>query len=52
MKKSELLNWLQEEYQKWEEFLDQIDPMHMDQPGVNGDWSVKDIAAHLTDWRE
>jgi hypothetical protein len=50
MKKSELLNWLQEEHQKWEEFLDQIDPMHMDQPGVNGDWSMKDIAAHLTGW--
>jgi len=50
MKKSELLIWLQEEYQKWEAFLDQIGPARMDQPGVNGDWSMKDIVAHLTGW--
>ena len=50
MKKSELLNWLQEEYRKWEEFLDQIGTTRMDQPGVNGDWSMKDIIAHLTGW--
>jgi hypothetical protein len=23
----------------------------MDQPGVNGDWSMKDIVAHLTGWQ-
>jgi len=50
MKKSELLNWLQEEYQQWEAFLDQIGPAHMDQPGVNDNWSMKDIVAHLTGW--
>ncbi len=36
MKKSELLNWLQEEYQQWEAFLDQIGSTRMDQPGVPG----------------
>lgn len=51
MKKSELLNWLQEEYQKWEALLDQIGPTRMVQPGVNGDWSMKDIVAHLTGWQ-
>jgi hypothetical protein len=51
MKKSELLNWLQEEYQQWEAFLDQIGPARMDQPGVNGHWSIKDIVAHLTGWQ-
>jgi hypothetical protein len=50
MKKSELLDWLQEEYQKWEAFLNQIGPTRMDQPSVNGDWSMKDIVAHLTGW--
>ena len=50
MNKSELLNWLQEEYQKWEAFLDQIGEAPMDQPGVAGDWSMKDIVAHLTGW--
>jgi hypothetical protein len=50
MNKSELLNWLQEEYQKWEAFLNEIGEGRMDQPGVNGDWSMKDIVAHLTGW--
>jgi len=50
MKKSELVDWLQKEYEQWEVFLDQIGPARMDQPGVNGDWSMKDIIAHLTGW--
>jgi hypothetical protein len=50
MNKSELLNLLQEKYQKWEAFLDQIGLARMDQPGVNDDWSMKDIVAHLTGW--
>jgi hypothetical protein len=50
VKKSELLDWLQQEYQQWEAFLDQIGPARMDQPGVNGDWSMKDIVAHLNGW--
>jgi len=51
MKKSELLDRLQEEYRQWEALLEQIGPTRMDQPGVNGDWSMKDIAAHLTGWQ-
>ena len=50
MDKPDLRNWLQEEYGQWEALLDQIGPARMDQPGVNGDWSMKDIAAHLTGW--
>ena len=50
MNKSELLNWLGEEYQQWEALLDQIGPALMDRSGVNGDWSMKDIVAHLTGW--
>jgi len=50
MKKSELLDWLQEAYQQWEGFLEQIGPERMDEPGVNGQWSMKDIVAHLTGW--
>jgi hypothetical protein len=47
MNKSELLNWLQEEHQQWEALLKQIDPTHMDQVGVNSQWSFKDLIAHL-----
>lgn len=51
MKKAELLNWLQDEYQQWEGLLDQIGEARMDQPGVNGHWSIKDLVAHLTGWQ-
>ena len=50
MEKSEVLSRLQDEYQKWEAFLDQIGPTRLEQPGVNGDWSMKDLVAHLTGW--
>src|SRR3954454_24668701 len=51
MKKAELLHWLQDEYRQWEALLDQIGPARMDQPGVNGQWSIKDLIAHLTGWQ-
>ena len=51
MNKAELLNGLREEYQQWDELLDQIGEAHMDQPGAAADWSIKDIVAHLTGWR-
>jgi hypothetical protein len=50
MNKSELLNWLQNQYQQWEVFLDPVGTTRMEQPGVNGEWSMKDIVAHLTGW--
>jgi hypothetical protein len=50
MEKSELLNWLRGEYQQLEALLEQVGPARMDQPGVNGDWSMKDLVAHLAGW--
>lgn len=50
MKKSELVQWFQAEYEQWNALLDQISMARMDQPGVNGDWSMKDMIAHLTGW--
>jgi hypothetical protein len=50
MKKSELLSALQEAYGQWESLLTQIGPARMEQPGVNGDWSMKDVIAHLSGW--
>jgi hypothetical protein len=52
MNKAELLNWLQEENRGWEAFLAQIGPTRMEQSGVNGDWSMKDIVAHLMGWNQ
>lgn len=51
MTKAELLEWLREEYRQWEALLDQIGPARMDQPGVNGDWSIKDLVAHMSVWQ-
>ena len=48
MNKSGLLNWLQEEYEQWGALLEQVGPAHMDEPGVNGQWSMKDMVAHHT----
>jgi hypothetical protein len=48
MNKSDFLSWLQEENQQWQALLAQIGPDHMDQGGVTGHWSIKDIVAHLT----
>ena len=47
MNKSEFIIWLQEEHQKWEALIERIGPTHMDQVGVNGQWSFKDLIAHL-----
>ena len=35
---------------QWQALLDEIGPARMETPGVNGDWSMKDIVGHLTGW--
>jgi hypothetical protein len=50
IEKSELLVQLQEENQQWEALLEEIGLSHMEIPGVNGTWSIKDLVAHLTGW--
>lgn len=50
MNKLDLLAVLHEEYLEWEALLDQIGSIRMEQPGVNGEWSMKDMVAHLTIW--
>ena len=50
MDKYELLRRLQVAAEQFEALLEEIDPMQMDQPGVNGDWSMKDLIAHHTGW--
>jgi hypothetical protein len=50
MIKSEILQWLEEAQRQWQTLLDEVGPARMEQPGVNGAWSMKDIIAHLTGW--
>ena len=52
MDKSEVLNWLQDEKKKWEALLDEVGSERMEQAGVNGDWSMKDVVAHLAGWNQ
>jgi hypothetical protein len=52
MSKAQLLSELQDEQAAWEALLRSIDEAHMTEPGVGGEWSMKDIVAHLTGWRQ
>jgi Mycothiol maleylpyruvate isomerase N-terminal domain len=51
MDKSEFLENLQKEHAAWETQLRRVETDQMTQPGVVGDWSVKDLVAHVT-WSE
>lgn len=48
--KAELLERIQTEHEKLEQTLATIGKKEMTQPGVVGEWSVKDVLAHLMDW--
>jgi hypothetical protein len=49
--KAQLLDDLKDEQAQWEALLRDIGEERMTQPGVTGEWSMKDIVAHLTGWR-
>src|SRR5438552_7081604 len=51
MTKPKLLDSLRSARAEWDSLLSQISEERMAQPGVAGDWSVKDIIAHVT-WGE
>ena len=51
MTKAELLDQLQEENRQWEALLDQIGEARLDQAIAPGQWSIKDIVAHIAAWR-
>lgn len=36
----------------WEALVNEVGAERAEQPGVMGDWNFKDLAAHLTVWRE
>jgi hypothetical protein len=50
--KTNFLNQLQEENRNFEALLAQIGEANLDKAGVTEDWSVKDVIAHLTEWRK
>ncbi len=48
MTKAKLLDTLQAKRAAWDALLAEVPEDRMTEPGVAGDWSVKDIVAHLT----
>ena len=51
MKKLELLSTMRARRTEWDNLLAQVGEEKMAQPGVAGEWSVKDVIAHVT-WAE
>ncbi len=50
MNKDEIFDYLEDEREKLLEAIDGLSEDAMEQPGVIGDWSVKDILSHLIAW--
>lgn len=48
MNKSQLLEALKTQRFHWDQLLNLVDETRMDEPGVAGYWSVKDIISHIT----
>ena len=51
MRRTELVQELNSEQQAWETLLAEIGEERMEETGVAGAWSIKDVVAHLTAWR-
>lgn len=50
MNKKEILHALESEREKFLDLIEGFSPEELEQPGVAGDWSIKDIIAHLSMW--
>ena len=51
MRRADLLSELKSENEAWEDLLADIGEDRMEEPGVAGAWSIKDVVAHLAAWR-
>jgi uncharacterized protein (TIGR03083 family) len=49
--KRQFLDMVREAWVEWEALLARVEPARLDEPGVAGDWSVKDVVAHIA-WYE
>ena len=49
--KTDLLETMTVEYQKLQALLQPLNESRMTQAGVCGDWSIKDMLGHLTEWQ-
>jgi hypothetical protein len=51
-RKAQILEQVRVSHQEFEGIQAQIAPDRLTQPGVNGDWTVKDVLAHITWWEQ
>jgi hypothetical protein len=52
MDRQQLLNKLDKAWAAFKESYTGLSELQLTEPGVTGDWSVKDILAHVTTWEE
>ena len=50
--KAGILSESSKEHDALEQLLATLTPEHMVHPGIVGEWSVKDVLAHLTEWQQ
>jgi hypothetical protein len=50
--KKQIITTLREEFRRWEELLDGIDEEQITAPQLSGNWSIKDVIAHLWAWQQ
>jgi len=50
--KFQLITESRDEYQALESFLAKLDPQQRTEPSILGEWSVKDVLAHLYEWQQ
>jgi hypothetical protein len=50
-RKQELLEAIERERAVWQRLVAEVRPERMELPGVAGDWTFKDVVAHLSGWR-
>ncbi len=51
-RKAELLRQIDETRALWDGLLVQAEDVGFERPGAAGDWTFRDVAAHLNGWRE
>ncbi|HEY8599499.1 MAG TPA: ClbS/DfsB family four-helix bundle protein, partial [Thermomicrobiales bacterium] len=50
--KEGLLAQIENEREQWNRLVTEVGTERMEEPGAMGEWSFKDLASHLTGWRE
>src|SRR4051812_14544303 len=50
--KAEVLARIEAGRAEWQALLAEVGEGRMEQPGPMGEWTFKDLAAHITGWRE